>query len=142
MASTEHRRVAVFRREPFSADELMASSDPLTHRMDAPKGARGVVCDNSGWPAPIVRDEHGKAQFLYDYEGAEVVPLDEQRPHAVGHIVCRECGHHHVGVVDARADLDALQCSSCNEMTARMQPDPPGEVVQGPWPPKPPPSAA
>lgn len=47
---------------------------------------------------------------------------NENMPHVVGFEKCRECGKEVVGVVDARADLSALECSRCGKMTSEMAP--------------------
>lgn len=92
-----------------------------------------VVCDASGEPARILRDQNGAAQPL-DL-GADVIDLDAHRPHAVGYVVCRACHHWHVGVIDMRADFQHLQCSGCNQMTAESRsepPPPPAQVIPFP----------
>lgn len=87
---------------------------------------RKVVCGVDGKPALIGRDANGEPEHVYS--GGPVSRLDDYRPHAVGYVVC-PCGHWHLGVVDARADMERLRCSRCEQRTGVMQPNRPGDVV-------------
>lgn len=88
-----------------------------------------IVVDNTGQPALIGRDKLGKSTILTDGQDAEVIDLDARRPHILGWVVCRQCGHHHLAVVDARADGNALECNGCGSMSGELQPDRPADVV-------------
>ena len=54
----------------------------------------------------------------------ELIELDEMRPHYAGWATCsrEECGHVACVVVDARADINHLECPQCGEMTAQLPP--------------------
>ena len=85
-----------------------------------------IVCGPDGKPALLGRDWDGKAHILRS--DPDIIELDAHRPHFVGYAIC-PCGHSSLAVVDARANLDTLQCASCMSMTASMQPDPPAIVT-------------
>ncbi len=88
-----------------------------------------VVYGKDGKPAMIGRDAAGEPTVVTDGGTGVLFELDAQRPHALGYVVCRECGHWHLGVVDIRANLTRLRCNGCNRRTGEMQPERPGDVV-------------
>ena len=57
---------------------------------------------------------------------ATVVRLDDHRPHLTGVATCYGCGLSGPAVVDARADLNALECPACGALAMRLPP--PGRV--------------
>ena len=50
----------------------------------------------------------------------DLVELDAQRPHLAGPARCCGCGHRWVSVVDARADLQTLECPGCSQPEGQL----------------------
>lgn len=50
---------------------------------------------------------------------ADIIYLDEHRPHITGHAVCHECGREWTAVVDARCTTE-LECPSCRAMAGAL----------------------
>lgn len=57
---------------------------------------------------------------------AEVIVLDDHRPHAVAHVLCRACGALHVSVHPVGADPARLQCR-CGAQDSEIHLTTPGE---------------
>lgn len=57
---------------------------------------------------------------------AEVIRLDDHRPHAVAHVLCHACGAMHVSVHPVGADPARLQCR-CGAQDSEIHLTIPGE---------------
>lgn len=51
---------------------------------------------------------------------AEIIALDEHRPHEVGPAYCRACGHGWVAVAPVVRDPGGLECPNCHEHESRF----------------------
>jgi transcription elongation factor Elf1 len=51
---------------------------------------------------------------------ADVINLDDHRPHEVGPVVCTSCGYSYILVIPVKRDVDeGFECPECHKMTVR-----------------------